>query len=112
MERIIATVFYILAIYMLLILVRPSQVERDRRKVQHNINGYKRRSKLRLIGTLVLSPFRYTRNYIRNTKLLDSYSWYKALSGNWTDSHGAMTLSPLEICRADPEEFKKTYFGG
>lgn len=112
MERIIAAVFGILSIYMLFTLIRPSQVERDRRRVQRNINGYKRRSLLKLMGTLILSPFRYTRNYIVNTRLLDSYSWYKSLSGNWTDSHCMMTLSPLEICRLDPVDFKQEYFGG
>lgn len=112
MERFIALVFGLLAVCMLLYIARPSQVERDRRRAQKNINGYNRRARLRLIGALISSPFRYTRNYIVNTRLLESYSWYRTLSGSWTDSHCMGTLSPKDICRMDPDRFKAEYFGG
>ncbi len=115
MERILLISIYITIYAMfltLLLMSMRSSIEKRRRKVQHNLNKLHRKAHMRLIGALISSPVRFLYNYLRNTSLLESYNWYRSLSGNWTDSHAAQTLTPKEICMLDPVTFRQIYFGG
>lgn len=103
-------VIFIILISTLLSMKAVDSVEKHHREVQRNINGYKRKARLRFIRAVITSPVRYTRNYLQNAKELDSRGWYKNLGGGWTDSHGADVLFAYEICRLEPEEFLKTHF--